>query len=71
MIGTLVLPEPDEAVTVTFDVPAGVPLAGGVPLELSAGGGDEESLLLQLNIPTIASMTKQPEAMLRRRLSDP
>lgn len=47
MIGTVLLPEADEAVTVTFELPAGVPVAGAPPLELFAGGA-EESLLLQL-----------------------
>lgn len=51
MTGTLLLPEPEEAVTETVEVPAGVPVAaGGPPPELVAAGGGE-SLLLQLAIP--------------------
>ena len=45
VIGTPVLPEPEDAVTVTVEVPAGVPVAGTPPPELT--GGVDESLLLQ------------------------
>jgi hypothetical protein len=38
-IGVLTLLPPEEAVTVTFEVPAGVPVAGGVPL-LWIGSGE-------------------------------
>jgi hypothetical protein len=46
VIGAPVLPEPEDAVTVTVEVPAGVPVAGTPPPELT--GGVDESLLLQL-----------------------
>ena len=53
--GTLLLPPPDEAVTVTVDVPAGVPVA------VVAGGG--ESLLVQL--PTPITQTKSNPAHMK------
>jgi hypothetical protein len=70
--GTPVLLEPDVAVTVTVDVPAGVPVAGagGLPPEFVAGGG-EESLPLQLNIPTSVNVAKKLTATLRNRRCDP
>jgi len=68
--GTVLLPEPDVAVTVTVEVLAGVPLAVVPLLELVAGGG-VESLLLQLSMPTTASVIKQPEARLSRSLLIP
>ncbi len=52
----MLLPEAEEAVTVTLDVPAGVPVAGA-PLELSGGG--EESPPLQL-VATIARINGNP-----------
>ncbi|MEX5215814.1 MAG: hypothetical protein NW703_16865 [Nitrospiraceae bacterium] len=58
--GTPVLLEPDVPVTVTFEVPAGVPVAGVPPPELVAGG---ESLLLQLMVPTTASAITPAAAM--------
>ena len=50
VIGTPVLPEPEDAVTVTVEAPAGVPVAGAPPPELT--GGVDESLLLQLTRAT-------------------
>ncbi|BFU96456.1 MAG: hypothetical protein NTNFB02_31780 [Nitrospira sp.] len=61
--GTPALPEPDVAVTVTVDVPAGVPVAGGAPPEVFAGGADE-SPPLQLNRPASVTVTKQAAARL-------
>ena len=55
--GTPVLLDPDVAVTVTLEVPAGVPVAGVPPPEFVAGV--VESLLLQLSSPTIAATIKQ------------
>ena len=57
--GTPVVLDPDVAVTVTVEVPAGVPVAGAPPPEFVAGGV-VESLLLQLSSPTIAARIKQP-----------
>ena len=71
--GTPALLPPDEAATVTVEVPAGVPVAGGAAgglPELLAGGG-EESLPLQLNIPTSVSVATNPSAILNSRRSDP
>ena len=65
--GTLVLPPPDDAVTVTFDVPAGVPVGGGLPPELVVGGGDDESLPLQLNRPTNVRVAMKPTMPLNSR----
>ena len=56
--GTPILLGPDVPVTVTLEVPAGVPMAGVPPPEFVAGG--VESLLLQLSSPTIAARIKQP-----------
>jgi len=70
VIGTPLLLEPEIAIAVTVEVPDGVPVAAGPPPELTAGGVDE-SLLLQLSIPIRARATKQPEARLHRRPSDP
>jgi hypothetical protein len=67
--GTLVLPPPEDAVTVTFDVLAGVPVAGDVPPVLLAGG--LESLLLQLNMPTSVSAATNPTAILNSRPCEP
>jgi hypothetical protein len=66
VIGTPLLLEPDDAVTVTVEVPVGVTVAGGLPPEFVAGGG-EESLPLQLNIPTSVSEATNPTARLNSR----
>ena len=57
--GTPLLLEPEVAVTVTFDVPAGVPEAGGLPPELT-GGGVDESLPLQLAMATTSNRIPRP-----------
>ncbi|SLM48965.1 protein of unknown function [Nitrospira japonica] len=60
--GALLFPEADEAVTVTFEEPAGVPVAGAPPVELS-GGGEEESLPPQ---PAVAITTSSSNPVHRR-----
>lgn len=63
MTGTPVLPAEELAVTLTVDVPAGVPVAAPPP-EFVAGV--DESLPPQLSSPATASMITQPERRLKR-----
>ena len=58
--GTPLLLEPEDAVTVTVEVPAGVPVAGGLPPEFVVGGGDDESLPLQLVMATTSNRIPRP-----------
>lgn len=53
--GTPLLLEPEDAVTVTVEVPAGVPEAGGLPLLDPLDGGGDESLPLQLAMATTSN----------------
>ncbi len=70
--GTPLLLPPEEAVTVTVEVPAGVPVAGALPPELT--GGVDESLLLQLASAitrTKSHPVHRPWSSTRRRYHSP
>ena len=65
VIGTLVLLPPEEAVTLTVDVPAGVPVAGAPP---PAGGGESLPLQLAIAITEVSSRAIQRVWASARRL---